>query len=117
MKYLLLIILFFFLSLSFISSCKTTTEPDQPAKGYVSVVVIDENEIPVENVVIYLAPDSILKVTGPNGKAFFTVDVGDYFIDADVCCIGPGFINYYEPVTVEENDTVKQELHACSACL
>lgn len=116
MKRLVFILLFFFLSVCFISSCKTTTESHLPYKGHVSVSVIDENETPVENVEIYLAPDSLLKVTDPNGKAFFTVDVGDYFIDADVCCRGPGFIHYHEPVKVEKNDTVKQILHACTAC-
>ena len=117
MKHFVFVSLLFFLSFSFFSSCKAPTKTNQPEKGYVSVLVIDENEIPVEDVTIYLAPDSISKVTDLNGKAFFTVEVGDYFIDADVCCIGPGFIKYHEPVTVEKNDTVKQELHACLACI
>ena len=72
---------------------------------------------PVENVEIFLEPDSILKVTDNDGKAFFKVKAGDYFIDADICCLGPGFIKYHEPVNVVKNDTVKIELKACLLCL
>ncbi|SMO86978.1 hypothetical protein [Gracilimonas mengyeensis] len=116
MKHFVFTILVVSLSFSF-SSCKTSTEPNEREKGHVSVLVIDQNEIPVKDIEIYLAPESILKVTDTNGRAFFTVDVGDYFIDADICCMGPGFIKYHVPVTVEKSDTVKQILHACSACL
>lgn len=116
MKPLAIIVFFLVSSVCFINSCKTTTGTDQSDVGYVSVEVIDEDEAPVENVEIYLAPDSLLKVTDSKGNAFFTVDVGDYFIDAKVCCVGPGYINYHEPVKVEKSDTVKKQLFACLKC-
>lgn len=100
-----------------ITTCETNTEPTQSPKGYISVSVNDASLGPVENVEIYIVPDSISKVTGEDGKALFKVDVGDYFVDADVCCIGPGFIHYHEPVSVVKNDTVNIELKACLLCL
>lgn len=100
-----------------LSSCQITSDNNKNEQGYISVTVIDENNELVKDVEIYLNPDSISIVTDLNGNAFFNVEVGDYFIDADVCCIGPSYIKYHEPVTVERNDTVKKELHACSVCM
>lgn len=116
MERLLILVLLLITSLCFFSSCKTTGS-DEDEVGYVSVQVVDEDENPVGEVEIYLAPDSLLKLTDSTGHAFFTIDPGDYFIDAKVCCSGPGFINYHEPVEVEERDTVKKQLRACLKCL
>ena len=116
MKYAVLIILFAF-SLLCLYSCKTNTGPIQLQKGYISILVIDDIVGPVEDVEIYIAPDSILKLTDQYGKAFFTLEVGNYFVDADVCCIGPGNIKYHEPVKVVRNDTEKIKLKACLLCL
>ena len=116
MKYTVLIILIAFIQLCFYS-CKTNTDPIQPQKGYVSVLVIDDIVGPVKDVEIYISPDSLLKMTDKNGIAFFSLDVGSYFVDADVCCIGPGFIKYHESVKVVKNDTVRVELKACLLCL
>ena len=115
MKYNVLIILFTFWLLC-IESCKTNTEPIQSQKGYISVLVIDDIVGPVENVEIYITPDNISKVTEQDGKAFFKLDVGDYYVDANVCCFGPGFKEYHEPAIVVKNDTFKVELKACLLC-
>ena len=116
MKNIILVILST-LYLLCMASCKTNTEPTQSPKGYISVLVNDDILGPVENLEIYVVPDSILKVTGEDGKTLFKVDAGDYFVDADVCCIGPGFIKYHKSVSVVRNDTVKIELKACLLCL
>jgi hypothetical protein len=115
MKPQLILVFFLISSLGFFGSCKTTGS-DEKEVGHVSVQVVDEDENPLGDVEIYLAPDSLLKLTDSTGNAFFTVDPGDYFIDAKICCSGPGFINYHEPVKVEERDTVKKQLYACLKC-
>ncbi len=116
MKYIGLIILFAFSQICFYS-CKTNTDPIQSQKGFISVLVIDDIFGPVEDVDIYIVPDSLLGITDKNGIAFFSVEAGDYFVDAYVCCTGPGFIKYHEHVKVVRNDTTKVELWACLACL
>jgi uncharacterized membrane protein len=117
MKKNIILIILSTLYLFCITSCKVNTEPTQSPEGYISVTVNDDIVGPVENVKIYIVPDSILQVTNEDGNTLFKVEVGDYFVDADVCCIGPGYIKYHEPVSVVENDTVKIELKACLLCL
>lgn len=96
-------------------SCETTGT-NQPEQGYISVQVTDERDAAIADVDIFIVPDSSSIKTDANGMAFFTLETGDYFIDASICCIGPGFFNYHEPVTVERDDTVKLELEGCTAC-
>ncbi len=109
-KLVLLLLLVFFIS------CETTgTKPAD--EGYLSVTVIDERDSLIQNAEIFIVPDSSSVSTDSNGEAFFTLKRGDYFVNAQICCIGPGFINYHEPVTIERDDTVKLELGACTACL
>jgi hypothetical protein len=94
-------------------SCSTKEET-----GTISVYVTDNDpdETPVPDAMITLFPDSIMETTNENGFCSFDVDPGDYFIDADLCCIGPGFIHYHEPVTVQKGKNVDVKLLACLNC-
>ncbi len=91
----------------------------EPAMGTLLVRVLDSDlaETPVPDVEITVTPDSLVKTTDSNGKAMFDVPQGTYYVNADVCCIGPGFLHYHIPVIVREKDTVTVKLRACSMCL
>ena len=94
-------------------------EPIKSKTGIISVSVIDNDpeETPVPDVEITITPGGIVKKTNAKGLCSFEVNPGDYFIDAEVCCIGPGNIHYHEPVVVVENKTVEVKLVACLRCL
>ncbi len=47
----------------------------------------------------------------------FEVVSGDYFVDANVCCQGPGLINYHVPVTITDGETEIVDLQACLVCV
>lgn len=121
-------VLFAFLLLSSISCNEVSTEsakPEEPSEpgdsltGIISVLVVDSviTETPVPDVEIIVTPGNMVRKTDANGRAWFEVAPGDYFIDADVCCIGPGFIHYHVPVTVGAKETVTVKLFACSTCV
>jgi len=103
--------------LLFFVSC--INKPTESKTGIIYVSVIDNNpaETPVPDVEITITPGDIIKKTNANGIASFEVDPGDYYIDADVCCVGPGYIHYHEPITVADDETVEVELLACLICL
>jgi hypothetical protein len=88
-------------------------------KGTIRVSVLDNDpvETPVPDVEITITPGDITRKTGADGTASFEVDPGDYFLKADVCCAGPGFIHYQEPVTVAADETKVIRLSACLRCL
>lgn len=95
-----------------------TDDTEQPGTGTLSVLVIDESlDETVADVEITLSPINIVAITDENGLAVFEVPAGDYFVDANVCCIGPGFINYHLPVTLREGETQEVRLQACLLCL
>lgn len=91
--------------------------PVDATVGFISVLVMDSEEGPVADVLITVNPGNREARTGENGLAIFAVPPGDYFVDAQVCCIGPRFIPYHEPVTVVKNDTSRVQLNACLRCL
>ena len=99
----------------FIISCSESTNSET---GTISVYVNDNDtdETPVPNVKITLMPDSIVKETNETGFCSFKVDPGDYFINADLCCLGPGFIHYNEAVTVQKGKNQEVKLTACLRC-
>jgi hypothetical protein len=91
--------------------------PPAPVTGTISVLVIDEGlKQPVEDVTITVTPGNIVLKTDSDGLAVFEVPVGDYFVDATVCCVGPGGIEYHVPVTVEEGTTARVRMQACLLC-
>jgi hypothetical protein len=89
------------------------------ATGTISVSVVDNDpaETPIPGVEITLTPLNIKKATDAHGMCVFPVSVGDYYVEADVCCAGPGNIHYHESVTVVENDTTTIKLTGCLSCL
>ncbi len=103
--------------LFFLGSCNEEPAASNMGIIFVSVVDNDADKTPVPNVEITITPGEITWKTSDAGTASFEVDPGDYYVDADVCCIGPGFIQYHEPVTVLADDTAKVELTACLRCL
>ena len=103
--------------LFFLVSCNKKPTESKTAIISVSVVDNDSEETPVSDVEITITPGGIIKKTNENGIASFKVDPGDYYVEADVCCIGPGYIHYHEPITVVANETVEVELLACLRCL
>ncbi len=98
-----------------------TEDPEEPKElrtGTISALVIDEGlEQPVEDVTITLTPGSLVSKTDENGVAVFEVPPGNYFVDASVCCVGPGFIEYHLSVTVREGKATRVTLQACLLCL
>ena len=94
-----------------------SVSPEQPGTGTVSALVIDGALGPVSGVEITLTPMNLVLKTGKSGVVVFEVPPGDYFVDAKVCCAGPGFIDYHLAVTVQADKTTEVELQACLACL
>ncbi len=93
-------------------------EPSRPQTGFISVSVIDGlSQSPVADVEVEIAPNHLIVLTNNDGLAVFEVDAGDYFVNAKVCCLGPGFIEYHVPVTVKDGKTMGVDLEACLACL
>lgn len=92
-------------------------DPTRPATGFISVTVIDVDGPPVSGVVIRVVPADRTAITDAQGVAMFQLAPGDYFVDASVCCMGPGFIEYHVPVTVIAGETEAVELQSCLACV
>ena len=97
-------------------SCDNT--PTDTKLGIISVSVVDNDarKTPVPNVDITITPGNIVLKTDQNGISNFEVEPGNYFVDAQVCCLGPGFIIYHVPVQVIEDRTSSIELEACLSC-
>jgi hypothetical protein len=109
--WIMMIISYFLLStfiilLLYIFSCSESTNSET---GTISVYVNDNDpdETAVPDVQIILLPDSIVKETNENGFCNFKVDPGNYYVNADLCCLGPGFIHYHKAVTVQKVRTLK----------
>ena len=91
--------------------------PKPPETGTISAYVIDENlNQPVEDVAVTVTPGNIVLKTDSNGLAVFEVPSGDYFVDATVCCVGPGGIQYHIQVTVKKGETTRVKMQACLTC-
>ena len=97
-------------------SCNTT--PTDTRLGIISVSVVDNDakKTPVPNVDITITPGNIVQKTDLNGISNFEVEAGNYFVDAQVCCLGPGFIIHHVTVQVIEDRTSSIELEACLSC-
>ena len=112
---LIMSVLFCFLFFNCISCDDAATEA---RLGVISVIVVDNdpNKTPVPDVEITLTPINIVQKTDSTGISNFEVEPGNYFVDAEVCCAGPGNIIYHEPVNVVENETTDVKLLACLSC-
>ena len=92
--------------------------PETPKTGTISAYVVDENlNQPVEDVTVTVTPGDIVLKTDSSGLAVFEVPSGDYFVDATVCCLGPGGIEYHIRVTVNKGETTRVKMQACLLCL
>lgn len=88
-----------------------------PMEGTVLVLVTDGVDgPPVEGAEVTLTPDGTTDTTDEDGEVTFGVPSGDYVVHAELCCAGPGWIEYDEPVTVVSGETVIVRLHACLTC-
>ena len=109
--------LFLISFLFFQISCNGKTTESNTGSISISVVDNDPKETPIPDVEIIILPGNIVLKTDENGVCSIKVEPGDYYVDADVCCIGPGNIHYHEPVTVSANETEEIKLVGCLACL
>ena len=91
--------------------------PESPETGTVVVRVIDPSLGPVPDVEVSLAGTNLVGMTDREGTIVFQVARGGYFVDAAVCCVGPGLIEHHEAVRVVGGKTVEVELRACLVCL
>lgn len=82
----------------------------------VSVVDNDPQETPIPDVEITITPGNIVKMTDANGLCTFELDPGDYYVDANVCCLGPGYLEYHELAKVSANETKEVKLVGCLSC-
>jgi len=101
-------------------SISCNKKPTESNMGIISVTVVDNDaeETPVSNVEITITPGGdLVQMTDVNGICSFEVNPGNYYVDAKLCCAGPGFIEYHEPVSVVDNETVEVRLVACLRCL
>jgi hypothetical protein len=98
-------------------SCKGKLTESDTAILIIYVVDNDSVETPISNVEIIVTPGNITKKTDSKGLCRFELDPGNYYVDAKVCCIGPGWIQYHEPVNVIINESKILKLHGCLACL
>jgi hypothetical protein len=108
-------VLFYFLLFSSSSCDDSTTES---GLGIILVIVVDNdlNKTPVPDVEITVTPIGFVKMTDSTGTCNFEVKLGNYFVDAEVCCQGPGNIEYHVPVNVVESKTFNVNLEACLSC-
>lgn len=89
-----------------------------PSVGFVSVHVVNgPSRQPVADVDVSITGSDQVSKTDRDGIAAFEIPPGNYFVDARVCCAGPGFIDYHVPITVETGKTVPVELEACLECI
>ncbi|NNG27995.1 MAG: hypothetical protein HKM87_10745 [Ignavibacteriaceae bacterium] len=116
MKSINKIIILAFISFLVLVSCNSTSTESKMGIISVSVVDNDANKTPVPNIDITITPINIVQKTDLNGITNFEVEPGNYFVDAQVCCLGPGFIVYHVPVQVNEDRTSNIELEACLSC-
>ena len=101
----------------FAAACSKEPASTEPARGYISVSVVDPNlQIPVPGVAVKVTEPNLTVLTGPDGIARFTLFPGEYTLQASVCCLGPGFIEYEVPATVTAGETAEIMLNACLAC-
>ena len=104
--------------LLFFNSISCDNAPTESKLGVISVIVVDNdlNETPVPNVEITITLIDIVQKTDSNGICNFEVEPGNYFVEAEVCCTGPGNIEYHVLVKVIENKTADVKLLACLSC-
>jgi hypothetical protein len=104
------------LCFSYFSCTGKPTESDT-ATLLVYVVDNDQRETPIPGVEVIISPGNIIKKSDSKGLCRFELKPGDYYVDAKVCCIGPGWFQYHEPVNILLNEIKTLKLHGCLSCL
>lgn len=119
MKLFIRLIYPIFLIFFIFHSISCNGKPTELNMGIISVVVVDNDveETPIPGVKVTIGSGDLSQVTDINGICNFEVSSGSYYVDAKLCCRGPGFIEYHEPVTAVDNETVEVKLVACLRCL
>ena len=91
--------------------------PVAPEMGIIVVSVLNNSTVPVPDVEVSLSGTNLVGRTDRDGKVVFRVASGRYFVDAQVCCVGPGFIEHHKAVRIIEGKTVEVVLEACLECV
>ncbi len=98
-------------------SCTGQVTESQTATLIVLIVDNDTQETPIPDIEVMIIPGDITKKTDSKGISRFELKAGDYYLDAQVCCVGPGYIQYHEAVTLSAKETKTIKLHGCLACV
>lgn len=101
----------------FVISCNGKSLESSTGTVSISVVDNDSENTPIPDVKITITPGNMVKKTDTEGLCSFDLPPGDYYINASVCCAGPGNIDYHELVTVVKNETKEVILEGCLSCL
>ena len=65
---------------------------------------------------ITILPEGVTAQTNKAGAAVFLLPAGDHYVNAHLCCVGPGLIEYHILVTLQAGDTTSLTLRACLTC-
>ena len=86
--------------------------------GVIEVVVEDGSTPPgaLPPFEVVLTPPGNVSQTDSTGRTRFVVPAGRYVVNAELCCVGPGFIEYHEHATVGAGETVEVRLFSCLVC-
>ena len=101
----------------FLSNCSPDSAETKTGT-YINVFTLDNDQVhtPITGTEVTLAPINTVLTTDENGKCSFMVVPGDYVIQASLCCVGPGYIQYKDSVTVTLHQTVTDTLFGCLTC-
>jgi hypothetical protein len=100
----------------FLVSCNDRSLESTSGTVSVSVVDNDSENTPIPDVEITITPGNIVKKTDASGLCSFDLPPGDYYVNASVCCVGPGTIDYHELVTVSKSEVKEITLVGCLSC-
>ena len=125
MKPLKVSILFLFvLIISLLIACnKNSTTPtidEEPNDSIGKIVVYvtdnDSARTPIQDAEIFINPLNQSKFTDSSGVCVFELKPDLYVVEAYLCCVGPGLIDYHDSVLVIENETKYLTFTACLSC-
>jgi hypothetical protein len=96
----------------------TTSENSDKSIGKIIVNVQDNDSAhtPVPNAQIFINSLNQSKFTDSTGTCVFELKPNLYIIEAYLCCVGPGTIDYHDSVLVIENETKYLTFTACLSC-
>ena len=100
----------------FLQSC--TGQPTGLYTATLLILVVDNDpqETPIPDIEVVITPGDIVNKTDTKGLCRFELKPGDYYVDAQVCCVGPGWIQYHESVNLLLNETRTLKLYGCLRC-